>query len=207
MANRSYLYSVDFIPESNLDRSGKKIIGISEWNYDIPIIYKVLLAGQPQVCNSLIWDDPPGIALVGNYNQGLIKLRQFFSKITLTASTEAQALIDETLAFLERHEHKNKYFLLECAEIFDMDTAPIPAQNLLLLDEIKNIDVQIEIALHSLLPAKAEPPRLGFFEKIFSKKMLPKKAPEDHQPQPQALAAFGFGQWTNTLYYHLNNDA
>ena len=86
-----------------------------------------------------------------------------------------------------------------------MDTAPIPEQNLLLFDEIKNIDAQIEVALQSLLPAKTEQPRLGFFEEIFSKKTLPEKAPEDHQPQ--VLAAFGFGQWANTLYYHLNNDA
>lgn len=203
MANRSYLYSIDFMPEPNLSKKGKKITGISEWNYGIPIIYKILLSGQPQTCNSLIWDEPEGIALIGSYDQGLSNLKKFFTRIDLP---EAQKLIDEALGFLEHPDNKNKYFLLECGEIFDIDMEPsIPEQNLLLLDEIKNINPKIEIALQSLVPPKIEEPTppLGFFEKIFGKRAVPEEVPE--YDQSQALHSLGFGNWTNVLYFSFDN--
>ncbi|WP_444546268.1 DUF7822 domain-containing protein [Aeromonas hydrophila] len=32
--------------------NGRKLIGVSEWNYDIPIIFNLLLSGNPKTCPS-----------------------------------------------------------------------------------------------------------------------------------------------------------
>ena len=70
MANRSYLYSSDVVPGYN-ETGKKELIGISEWDYDIPLVYKLLLTGAPRMCKSSIWDVSDDIALVGDYLQGV----------------------------------------------------------------------------------------------------------------------------------------
>ncbi|PIF76645.1 hypothetical protein CLU95_3813 [Variovorax sp. 54] len=55
MANRSYLYSLTNRPTSYTDRP-ETISGVSEWNYDIPFMYRLLMSGDPQLCASLISD-------------------------------------------------------------------------------------------------------------------------------------------------------
>ena len=55
MANRSYLYSLSNRPTSYADRP-ETISGVSEWNYDVPFMYRLLMSGDPQLCASLISD-------------------------------------------------------------------------------------------------------------------------------------------------------
>jgi hypothetical protein len=55
MANRSYLYSLSNRPTSYADRP-ETISGVSEWNYDVPFMYRLLMSGDPQLCASLIAD-------------------------------------------------------------------------------------------------------------------------------------------------------
>ncbi|WP_188687582.1 DUF7822 domain-containing protein [Silvimonas amylolytica] len=55
MANRAYLYSLDNCPTSYADRPDT-ITGLSEWAYDVPFIYRVLMSGDPKLCASLISD-------------------------------------------------------------------------------------------------------------------------------------------------------
>lgn len=52
MANRSYLYSTNVVPGPDVKKATRTLTGISEWNYDIPIIYKLLLSGNPRPCKS-----------------------------------------------------------------------------------------------------------------------------------------------------------
>ena len=52
MANRSYLYAI----------KGDKTVGISEYNYDIPIAYKVLLSQNTKRVKSKINKNPFKIA-------------------------------------------------------------------------------------------------------------------------------------------------
>ena len=63
MANRSYLYSLSNRPTSYADRP-ETISGLSEWPYDVPFIYRLLMSGDPQLCASLVSDglddDEPG---------------------------------------------------------------------------------------------------------------------------------------------------
>ncbi|MBB1594371.1 hypothetical protein [Achromobacter sp. UMC46] len=55
MANRSYLYSLSNRPSSYSDRP-ETISGLSEWPYDVPFMYRLLVSGDPQLCASLIAD-------------------------------------------------------------------------------------------------------------------------------------------------------
>jgi hypothetical protein len=59
MANRSYLYSTNIIPSSNnKSKEEPKLIGISEWNYAIPIVFQLLVSGKPIAC--LLWSNKQG---------------------------------------------------------------------------------------------------------------------------------------------------
>ena len=46
MANRSYLYASDVIPAPDVDPDRRRMTVISEWNYDIPVAFKLLLSGN-----------------------------------------------------------------------------------------------------------------------------------------------------------------
>lgn len=194
MANRSYLYSTNVIPGPDAQANGRKFLGISEWNYDIPIVFKILLSGNPKTCPSSIWDNPEEIALIGDYNSGVKNLERFLSKITLPS---AQTLITEAMAFLKRPENQNQYFVLECGEIFDMGDTPLMEQNLELLEQIQNLQPEMEDALQSLAPV-AEPKAVGFFSKLFGRATEPQE-PESDPMEP--IYALGLGNWSNILYF------
>ena len=53
MANRSYLYSLSNRPASYGDRPDT-ISSLSEWAYDVPFVYRLLLSADPQLCASLV---------------------------------------------------------------------------------------------------------------------------------------------------------
>jgi len=200
MANRSYLYSTNVIPGPNIKASGRKIIGIAEWNYDIPIVFKLLLSGTPTICLSSIWDNPEKIALIGDYITGVRNLEEFLSKIKLFP---AQALIAEALDFLKKPENQNKYFILECGEIFQMNNATLQEQNIELLSQIKNIKPEIDAALKSLQPPKEVTPKsVGFFAKLFNRSHESEKS--THDPMP-SIRALGLGNWSNILYFDFSD--
>jgi hypothetical protein len=53
MANRSYLYSLSNRPAAYADRP-ETISSLSEWAYDVPFVYRLLLSADPQLCASLV---------------------------------------------------------------------------------------------------------------------------------------------------------
>ena len=194
MANRSYLYSTNVIPGPYVKMEERKLVGISECNYDIPIVFKLLLSGNPRVCKSSIWEVPEDIALVGDYARGVEHLKEFMQEIKLAA---AQPLIGEALDFLNKPENQNQFFVLECGEIFEMESEPIPEQNLALLEEIKGLEPQIQKSLQSLLTPK-EPSSIGFFSKLFGAKLEEPK--QSHDPM-KLIYTLGLGNWSNILYH------
>ncbi len=85
MANRSYLYSLSNRPTSYSDRP-ETISGLSEWAYDVPFIYRLLMSGDPQLCASLISDglddDEPGqrtklYAISSPFEPGFERVKRF----------------------------------------------------------------------------------------------------------------------------------
>lgn len=196
MANRSYLYSTNVIPGPGAKANGRKLVGISEWNYDIPLVFKILLSGNPRTCPSSIWDNSEDIALIGDYADGVKNLEGFLSQIELPA---AQGLIGEAIEFLNKPENRNQYFVLECGEIFDMGDTPLLEQNRALLGEVKDLQPEMEQALQSLLPPPAVTPEpAGLFARLFGRRPEPPPPAQDVMP---VIHGLGLGNWSNILYF------
>ncbi|MGE8224916.1 MAG: hypothetical protein ACN6RK_03925 [Stenotrophomonas sp.] len=104
MANRSYLYAGNGLGHDGGSPEHRRITGISEWNYDIPLIYKILMSGNPRIVQSSIWVDAGNIAITSNYDLGVARLSQFLDRITLP---EALELKQEALAFLAENRRED----------------------------------------------------------------------------------------------------
>ena len=147
MANRSYLYGTNFEPSPEGDKEHRRVVGISEWNYDIPIAFKLLLSGNPKMCRSLLWDVPEEIALVGDYERGVASLFRFLDRISLS---EIVSLREEARQFLTSENNKSRYFVLECGEIFQMEDQAPSFHNERLLAEIQRVEAAAESILAEL---------------------------------------------------------
>ena len=97
MANRAYLYSLSNRPESYADRP-ETISGLSEWAYEVPFSYRLLMSGDPQLCASLIADgleeDAPGhrtrlYALSSPFEPGFERLARFAAIVRELAGASA----------------------------------------------------------------------------------------------------------------------
>jgi hypothetical protein len=93
MANRSYLYSLGNRPASYADRP-ETISGLSEWPYDIPFMYRLLMSGDPQLCASLVSDgfdsDEPGHktklhAISSTFDPGFERVKRFVDIVRASA--------------------------------------------------------------------------------------------------------------------------
>lgn len=98
MANRSYLYSLSNRPAAYVDRP-ETISGLSEWPYDVPFMYRLLMSGDPQPCASLVSDgmedEEPGsktrlYAISGVFEPGYARVRRF-ADIVRAAVAQAPA--------------------------------------------------------------------------------------------------------------------
>ena len=85
LANRSYLYSLGNRPVAYADRP-ETISGLSEWPYDVPFMFRLLMSGDPQLCASLVSDgfdsDEPGSktrlhAISSSFDPGFERVRRF----------------------------------------------------------------------------------------------------------------------------------
>jgi hypothetical protein len=131
MANRTYLFATDIIPTHANAGELRKIVGLSECNYELPFTYALLVAGSPELCLSNIWQfrTEPGapshpLALAAPFSVGLQRAREFHSLLTHPTARE---IFGAALAFLECQENHQPYFLLELGEflaLFDDDDEP-----------------------------------------------------------------------------------
>jgi len=106
MANRSYLYSLGNRPTSYDDRP-ERISGLSEWAYDVPFIYRLLMSADPQLCASLVADGVDGdesdegeassekgrlYAISSPFAPGLERVRRFADIVKMLVATPAAAV-------------------------------------------------------------------------------------------------------------------
>jgi hypothetical protein len=134
MANRSYLFAVDHVPERSEDRPGR-IAGLSEWPYDIPLAYQLLVSDNTRICASLGFSgtedaDEAGqpqhvYAIAGDWAGGLTRLLRFLDLLAHSDAGRAHetfsTTVAETKAFLTRHAAP--FAFLETAEIDCMSEA------------------------------------------------------------------------------------
>ena len=124
MANRTYLFATDLVPSIANSGAPRKLVGLSECNYEIPLTYALLVAGSPELCLSNIWQyrteaGAPShpLALAAPYAQGLQRARDFYALLT---QPTARSVFHEALSFLEREENQQPYLLLELGEYLSM---------------------------------------------------------------------------------------
>ncbi|QEI07502.1 hypothetical protein FXN63_17900 [Pigmentiphaga aceris] len=184
MANRSYLYSTNVVPDHHAAPAERKRIGISEWAWDTPLVYRLLLSGNPRTCPSTIWNLPEEIAIVGDYAQGVEKLRAFLSRITLP---DAQPMIAEALAFLDDTDNQQTWLVLESGELYDMEDDDMAQLNARMLASIEQVDQDAEAMLTALQPGYRGGPDSA------------------HQTSEEALAELGLDNWSNVLYFDLTD--
>jgi hypothetical protein len=189
MANRSYLFASPFVPGPEPAKDDpRQLKGISEHAYGIPLAYRLLVSADVQLCRSMIWSSPDGpTALAGRAGAGMDRLQQFLVRIE---QPEVAPLREEALHFLNRHADRNGYFVLECAEIFDMGDTALGEQAANLLRDVQNIQAEVEAAIAWLVPKKK-----NFWERIFTPSQESLEAP---------LRELGLGYWSDTLYYAPN---
>ncbi|MFD9102434.1 hypothetical protein ACFVZN_15300 [Streptomyces virginiae] len=116
MANRSYLYSADSMP--NAAEIPKGIRCISEHNWDIPLAHKLMVGRGTTIVPSMIWNPPIGIA--ADYADGAALLRDLLRAVGkgLEDDAEFAECVARTTAHLEKQ--RAKYFVLETGEIVSM---------------------------------------------------------------------------------------
>lgn len=196
MANRSYLYTANHFPESPEWENKRDLHSISEWSYDIPLVFKLLLSGNPVAVKSSIWETPEKIALAGDFKAGFHALEMYLSRLP----HEAEPLVNEATAFLSKTSNQRRYFILECGEIFDMEAGSLEARNLALLDEIQLLRNEIS----TIDVPKAPSPKTsirGIIDKLLSRKQ------EVSQIDPlKPFYGIGLGNWSNILYFQFSEE-
>lgn len=222
MANRSYLYSIDFDRTKGERKAGEKILGLSEYSYSIPLSYKILVSQDSKISKSINWDYEHPIAIQGNFIKGKQKLLDFLMKLqseNLFNTLELETQINETRTFLNSHQLEN--IILECGEIYEMGDGELEDQNKELFDEdIVKIESQITEYLNDFKSMNETVQNLkneisdlskpkGFLSKIFSSdnstkiKELEKKIINIEQEKWNML---GVNYWSDILYFHFDNE-
>jgi hypothetical protein len=169
MANRSYLYSIDAEPYGDANR--RRVLGLSEWDYAIPLAYKLLVSENPCACRSMIWESEDLVAIIGDYQTGLRRLSDFLAE---AQTPFLKSAADEAIRFLSDPNVQQPLILLESAEIFDLEGEDWARQNQALLQEIKGIGGTIE----------------GFW----------RRSTNDTDQQIASALGLG-GRWSNILYF------
>ncbi|WP_430333968.1 hypothetical protein [Rhodococcus sp. ACT016] len=190
MANRSYLYTTSFAPDTDTARTpADRVSGISEWPYAIPLVFRILVSADPRPCRSLIWNDGPDpTAITGRCGPGIIRLEQFLARIDHPA---LGSWADDAIAFLRAHTEPDGHFVLECAEIFAMDDAPVGEQYTREIQALSELDTEIDATLARLAPTKP-----NFWQRVFKPSQESLEAP---------IRELGLGYWSDTLYCDLDN--
>lgn len=124
MANRSYLFSIDFDRTKEKRDDTKKVCGLSEYNYGIPLSYLILASQDAEISNSIIWNYEYPIAIIADFYKGRKKLFDFLDNLlskNIFEQSQLENKISTTKDFLLDKKHENKYIILECGEIFEME--------------------------------------------------------------------------------------
>lgn len=190
MANRSYLYSSNDLPGSLEWSEKKKLQGIAEFRYDIPLLFKILLTGDPVACRSSIWETPEKIAIAGDYSQGLENLTRYLNRVTDPA---ALPLVGESVEFLGAQKQARTHFILECGEIFDLTEGSLAEKNTKLLAEIREIGAGID----QLPVPRPAATKQGLLARLFKL-----QAPDPLSPYYE----IGLGAWSEILYFDFSQN-
>ncbi len=216
MANRSYLYAINFDNTTeDLQQKDKKIIGLSEYAYSIPLAYKILVSQDTALAYSIIWEYEKPIAIQGNFAKGKEKLFHFLDSLLAKSMSEKDLLereIKETKNFL--NQHKAKYILLECGEIFEMDDVEVSIQNNELYRKLHceiEEDIKFLEALQSdldIINLKINKMSNSLLSKLFRKNndlKIKKLKEEKEEIRTDMWRMLGIDNWSDVLFYDFSH--
>ena len=218
MANRSYLYNLDFNRIERAKTKEDEVLGVSEYAYEIPLSYKILLSVNPENTYSILWDYEHQIAISGDANAGKTRLLKFVDELKskeIFDSKYIQDKIDTTKRFFNENEFSLKYFFLEGGELYQMDDTPFENQNLDIYEQIKNIDETIEIfyskvtelnqEIDKLKIKKNEMTKNSWFKKqkyVLSENERVKIEKEIQNKNVSKQELLGIDNWSKILNFH-----
>jgi hypothetical protein len=116
MANRSHLYTCDEVPGGK----GFYARGLSEYNWDIPLVHKLMVATSPRIVRSAIWEHD--IAILADRVGAFERALAFFDKLGQGDLGDRKEF-DEELAQMKEFlatTPPSKFVLLEAGEILDL---------------------------------------------------------------------------------------
>ncbi len=151
MANRSYLYATDTIPSKGKPNPS---YGLAEYNWDVPLVFKLIMAGSPRRTASAIWGQPIGIIAD---RAGAQERVEAFAKVLVEKHPkrkDLEAQLEEMRAVLAKTP-KTKYLLLETGEIADMMGDD-------LVDTVDRVIAEIPIAVK----LAADPKKVALMRKM-----------------------------------------
>lgn len=179
MSNRSHLYTCDEVPGGK----GFHARGLSEYNWDVPLVHKLMAAGNPRIVRSAIWEHDVGI--LADREGAFARTLALFDKIG-EGDLSNRAEFDEELSQMKEFLSStppSKYVLLEAGEILDMMDGELPTL-------IANLHAEL-----SPLAAKAERAVAGN-EDVWLGQL---RAEWEEQARP--------GYWSDILYYSFDDKA
>ncbi|MFF4364887.1 hypothetical protein [Streptomyces sp. NPDC001594] len=144
MANRSYLYSADSMP--NEDDIPEAIRCISEHNWGIPLAHKLLVGYGTTIVPSMIWS--PRIGIAADYDKGAALLGDLLKAVGqgLEDDDEFGRCVEKTTSHLEKQ--RARYFLLETGEMISLSSEdPVAAVQRLVSHDIPAAVAQAEAAI------------------------------------------------------------
>lgn len=215
MANRSYLYSLTNQPKSYYDRP-ESINDLSEWAYDVPLAYRILMSGNPQRCASLISDGfedevekTPLYAITADFDIGFQRLLKFKSIVEPLIYAEDDGMkqgVEEGFDYLA--ESRLPFLLLETIELELMGTDD--------KDELRNnVDKDIELIK---LVGEAVDALPADYEQAREILKVAAKSKQDNVfsvfygielnekfDYSECIQTMGIGYWCDGLYYSLWN--
>lgn len=137
MANRCYLFAIN--TSETHKATQRSMIGLGEYNHNIPLIYQILCSSDAKTCRSAVFKGDKKAAIVADFKRGVDKLRFFLDQLSDDKLTNS---IEETLTWFSEPHNQFEYLLLEPVEIFDLETGS--NQDLLkkLHESIKGLDYE-----------------------------------------------------------------
>ncbi len=186
MANRSYLYALNFDRTKGEKGEEGKIFGLSEYAYSIPLSYRILVSQDSKVSHSVVWEYEHPIAIQGNFEKGKQRLFDFLAQLQneqLFDSAELEKNIAETQNFLNGRQ--GEYVILECGELYEMGEGELEDQNQQLFTEgVLNIESQMAGFLDHLRKVKEQ---------------------GDRKAEQEMWFMLGIDYWSEILYYDLSD--
>jgi hypothetical protein len=138
MADRSMMFAAKAIPTA--EATDRSVIGLAEFAYGVPTIFKLLASVDAKPCRSIIFDSDAPAAVAADAREGLRRLESVRAR--LDASAAAADSLDEAIDYLSQpHLLEFPFYLLEPGEIFSLSSTPIEQQLDALLAEINRLDL------------------------------------------------------------------